>query len=220
MKINDTFHAIGSVEPSFVNLVTGDRECWSNRHNTLSYESASSMAAAFGGDPTYVPNRIGIIYGAGSDPRFLPVISRQQTWNDLKIELAEKNADIQVQPFSYSPSLSKVTRNINIDSNSAPANTSESSSGNTQVTEEGTAVTFHMHSDSVTKGAFGVYNSAAGSTSSTIFTTDTYIYQAVLLNKTGNNYKVLARVSLGENGVYYMKPENFEVAIDWTVKFF
>lgn len=212
MKITEIMNTKGMVTPSFIDIRTGKRVEWTMRHNTLSYSAAEAMACAFGGDPSFIPNRIGIIYGAEEDPQFDNPISREQSWDSLREELADKNADIQVQSFSYSPSVKKITRNISDGSSSSPSHD--------PITGEGTAVTFHMHSDSVTEGIFGTYNDDANAAVSTIFTTNTRIYQAVLLNKNRDTYKVLARVSLDSNGRYYTKPENFEVAIDWTVKFF
>ena len=46
------------------------------------------------------------------------------------------------------------------------------------------------------------------------------IYQAALLNITGGETYVLARVSLKHGDVYLAKPDGFEVALDWTIKFF
>jgi len=129
----------------------------------------------------------------------------------LHDELECKNADVQVVPFSYTPSIKAVSRGYE---------SSSSSSSDPQILSSGYAVTYHAHSDSVTPGAFGTYDESTSSSGGSVFTAGAYIYQAVLLNKTGDRYKIIARASLDNNGTYYTKPENFEVAIDWTIKFF
>lgn len=115
---------------------------------------------------------------------------REMTWNDLMADLDEKSDDIQIQTFSSSPSVQ------------------------TSVEDGKTvnAVTFHAHSTSEA-GLNGI-EFAAGTT----------VYQAVLLNKSGDSsdpkYTILARVSLKKNGGRYaVKPEDFEIALDWRVKF-
>ena len=63
MMINETMcSAKGIVSPSFVDLSTGRRIPFGARHNMLSYMSAEAMAAAFGGDQSYIPARVGFIY--------------------------------------------------------------------------------------------------------------------------------------------------------------
>ena len=64
MRVRDvSCHARGNVCPSFVDIRTGGRVPFSMRHNQLSYMSAEAMAAAFGGDSSYIPSRVGFIYG-------------------------------------------------------------------------------------------------------------------------------------------------------------
>lgn len=190
MTTIDTVHARGSVQPSFINVKTGETLQWKDRHNTLSFAAAKAMASAFGGDSTVIPNRIGVIYGGdGCAPR--KTISREQTWDMLKEELIACNADIQIQPFSYSPSLV------------LPKETGDS-----------VAIVFHSHTDSTKPGKLGISNISAEKT---------FIFQAVLLNSVGpegsETYNVLARVNLDNDDKYSQKPDNFEVAIDWAVKF-
>lgn len=204
MRITDSIQARGFVDPSFIDLRTGRREPWDGRHNTLSYTAAESMAAAFGGDTRFVPNRIGIVFGTKSEPT-IPIDGREQKWDDFKDILATADADIQIRPFSYSPSLSKFDRG---DSSSSDPSDNMTPYGQIR----GNAVTFHMHSDSTTAGYRGGE-----------FNYGTLVYQAVLMNETDNKYLILARVSLENKGgktKYYNKPDGFEVALDWTVKFF
>lgn len=214
MTIVDNIKARGQVTPSFVNLKTGERIPWDQRHNTLSFDASRAVALAFGGDDSLIPNRIGIIYGNSDTTTFLTTIGRQQSWDSLVYELKDKDADVQIQPFCYSPSFTQVERSSGSGSSGSGASSGLDSGSSEEVTYPGWAVTFHSHSDSVTPGAID-----AGS-SDMIFTTGNYIYQAVLLNERAGKYTILARVSLDSAGVYYAKPENFEVALDWTVKFF
>lgn len=215
MTISDIMSAKGQVSPHFINLKTGEKLPWEQRHNTISFDATRAMALAFGGDRSLIPNKIGFIYGSVPDTTFSTVM-RQQSWDDLAYELQGKNANVQVQPFSYSPSFTQLSRQAPGGSGSAGASSDsgDSSEDAEPVTYPGWGVTFHAHSDSVTPGALG------GSSDSMIFTTGNSIFQAVLLNKTNGKYTVLARVSLDNNGVYYTKPENFEIALDWTIKFF
>lgn len=216
MKAADIVRSRGHVVPSFVDIATGRRIPWDGRHNTISFDATHAMALAFGGDSSLIPNKIGIIYGSTQSTDFATV-GRSQSWTDLIHEMQEKNADVQVQAFSHSPSFLPITRGgsssgVGSGSGESPAQEAESSSS-TQY--PGWAVTFHAHSDSCTPGAAGTASSG-----SMIFTTWMYIFQAVLLNETRGKYTILARVSLANNGVYYTKPENFELALDWTIKFF
>ena len=200
MRINETLQARGFVDPAFVNPVTGERIPWDNRHNTLTYLSASVMAAAFGGNADYIPNSIGIIYGSGGAPS--DDFSRSQDWEALGAELEGKKANVQIRSFSYSPSITA---------------SDEVYEGREA---KGNMVTFHMCSDSQTGGAFP-YGEAS------IFNSEQQIFQAVLLNvRDGRSPLILARVSLEDKAAsssgssYKAKPDNFEVALDWTVKFF
>lgn len=211
MTATETMGSRGFVEPSFIDIRTGKRMPWHGRHNTLSYDAAHAMALAFGSDDSLVPNRIGIVYGVENDTEFA-TIDRYQPWDSFVHELQDVGADVQIQPFSYSPSFTQVTKG------GVSSGDSSDDSGSGQEAQQGWAVTFHAHSDSVTPGALGT---AGGSSSSgMIFTSGMYIFQAVLLNESGSKRTVLARVSLDNAGVYYAKPENFEIALDWTVKFF
>ena len=189
MRAIEIMNARGEVTPSFVNIATGERVPWPSRHNTLSYDAAKAVAMALGGDASLIPDRIGIIFGDEETTSF-KTIDRNQTWSELQEELRELSADVQIRPFSYSPSLVSVSKSD---------------------TESGWGVVFHSHSDSSTEGAVSSGN---------IFTSGKYIFQAVLLHKNSEDYTVLARVSLISGSKYLQKPENFEVALDWTVKFF
>lgn len=203
MTITETLHAKGQVKPSFVNLHSGECIPWEFRHNTLSYDAAEAMAAAFGGDSTLIPNRIGIVYG-GSEDIDSAEISRSQSWTSFRDELMAAKADVQIQSFNISPSIKSITREL-------PTGEKES----------GVAVTFHAHSDSTTEGYFKILGSGAKA----LFTSGKKILQAVLLNQgvTGDP-TILARVSLADtssgNKGYKTKPDNFELALEWTVKFF
>ena len=218
MTVTETIRARGQVTPSFIDIKTGECIPWDMRHNTLSFDASKAVALAFGGDDSLIPNRMGIIYGEEGSATFPLTVGRQQSWDSLVYELSSKSADVQIQPFSYSPSFTKVSRASGGSSDSDASDTSPASSSEiNELTYPGWAVTFHAHSDSVTAGAL---SGDSSSSSSKIFTTDNYIFQALLLNEKNGVYTILARVSLDNAGEYYTKPENFEVALDWTVKFF
>lgn len=200
--------AKGFVAPSLTNVVTGEKIPFELRHNTLSYTSAEAMAAAFGGNPSYIPARVGFIYG-GSGSAIDGAISRSQSWDALMDQLKANDADIQVVSFSYSPSLGGEKP----DSSSSESDSSSDPGGDYSNIKPGgsNAVTFHAVSNSQDVGerdktkAFGYGDS---------------IYQAVLLGLHDGKYYVLSRVSLADKSAGYLKkPENFEVALDWTVVF-
>ena len=219
MTTSDMINAKGQVSPCFVNLKTGEKMPWEQRHNTISFDATHAMALAFGGDRSMIPNKIGFVYGEADASISFATISRQQSWSDLVYELQEKGANLQVQPFSYSPSFTQISRPAGRASGSGSSGASGASGDSSKddtavVSYAGWAVTFHAHSDSVTPGAIGY------SSDSMIFTSGNAIFQALLLNKTNDKYTILARVSLDHGGTYYTKPENFEVALDWTIKFF
>ena len=65
MKIEDMVcTARGFVRPAFVNQATGRTIPFAQRHNQLSFMAAEAMASAFGGDPSYIPAKVGFIYAA------------------------------------------------------------------------------------------------------------------------------------------------------------
>jgi hypothetical protein len=195
--------ARGFVSPSWVDVDTGRRMAFSQRHNQLSYMSAEAMAAAFGGDPSYIPSRVGFIYG-DSDGLFTNDVSRYQTWSGIEQELSDANVgancDIQVVGFSYSPTLGGA------DGENDDSKYSTIKSGGSN------AITFHAVSNSQDDG----YLSKSGSN---LFGSGKYVYQALLLGFNGSTFYPISRVSLKDNGNYRTKPEGFEIALDWTIVF-
>lgn len=214
MRVKDTpAPAKGEVSPSFLDIRTGRRMPFSKRSNKLSYMSAEAMAAAFGGDLSYIPARIGIIYG---DQQVFPSgtaeISRNQSWDDLfsKLSSASQGAtvDVQVVGFSYAPSLG---------CGDGGSSSSDGGSDYGHIISTGAnAVTFHAVSNSQDRGS--MFNADT-------FKDGSYIYQCLLLGYHAGKYYILARASLesfdteNSGGVYLRKPKGFEVAIDWTVTF-
>lgn len=221
MRIDDkACLARGFVNPSFVDIATGRRLPFRMRHNTLSFMSAEAMAAAFGGDPSYIPARMGFIYGNQQAMPTESVITRSQDWDSLLEELASSegrdDVDIQVVGFSFHPTLgaakpSPVPGDSSSSSDSGSDSGSDSSEGdyNHILSTGSNAITFHAVSNSQDSG---IIRSRA-------FEGGSYIYQAVLLAYHGGKHHVLSRVSLKEGGAYLQKPSGFEIALDWTVVF-
>lgn len=219
MKVVDELRlAKGVVSPSFVDLSTGKRVPFAPRNNKLSYMAAEAAAAAFGGDPSYIPARIGFIYG---DQEAMPtesVITRNQSWDELMEELGSSNGnttvDIQVVGFSYAPTLGGEKR-ASGDSGGSGSSDPGGDDYCHILSTGSNAITFHAVSNSQDKGAmFGTDTFHSGS----------YIYQCVLLGYHAGKYYVIARASLkdfsqGGEGRYLRKPDGFEVALDWTVVF-
>ena len=208
-----------------MDLSTCIRKPFDMRSNTLSYMSAEAMAAAFGGDPSYIPAKVGFIYGDKKDMPTESDISRNQSWNMLLEELAadtnSENVDIQVVPFSYSPTLGSFIPGGYDGSGSGGSGDSSSSgedSGYAQDSEGdycnilstgSNAITFHAVSNSQDAGARG----------SGAFINGRWIYQAVLLGYHGGKYYIISRVSLKSGNEYRQKPSGFEIALDWTIAF-
>ncbi len=230
MRIEDkACMARGFVSPSFIDISTGRRVPFGKRCNKLSYMSAEAMAAAFGGDHSYIPARIGFIYG---DKDVMPSeapITRTQSWDMLKEELSYGRdstlMDVQVVGFSYSPTLGGEKQSSapsGSDSSSGSSGSSSyqcacdddiggSSDYNNILPGGSNAITFHAMSNSQDVGA------ALGTGA---FKNGDYIYQAVLLGCHNGKYYIISRVSLKENGEYLQKPDKFEVALDWTIVFY
>lgn len=213
MRVDDvSCRARGMVSPSFVDIPTGKRIPFSRRSNTLSYMSAEAMAAAFGGDPSYIPSEVGFIYGDRSDMPAGESISRYQTWDGLCEELASSSdgseVDVQIVGFSYAPSLGPDPSGQ--DSSSSPSS-DDGDYGNI-IPSGSNAITFHAVSNSSDPGA--VSSTAA-------FQAGSYIYQCLLIGRHQDKRYILARASLKDigNGTYLQKPSGFEVALDWTVVF-
>lgn len=206
-RVDAACMAKGFVSPSFVDIKTGKRMPFKTRHNLLSYMSAEAMAAAFGGDPSYIPAKMGFIYG--EDGSFIGDITRTQRWDLLLEELSEKNADVQVVGFSYPPSLGGESGSGSSSSSSSSSSDPDGGDYNTLLPTGSNAITFHAVSNSQDSGA---RETAA-------FKTNDYVYQAVLLGSHQGDLYILSRVSLDDGGSYRQKPSGFEVALDWTVVF-
>jgi len=239
MKISDGIRLHrGVVSPSFIDLSTGRRSPFISgaRHNTLSYMAAESVAAAFGGDTSFIPSRIGFIYGDKATMPTESVITRNQTWDGLVSELTSAQdgatVDIQIVGFSYSPTVGRESAapigGGAQESGSGSSGSSDQSPGGDGGQVYGSirnAVTFHAVSNSQDSG---ILNGAT-------FSDGSYIYQCVLLGYSGGEYRVIARASLKDTsassgysspsgsgasvGVYLQKPSGFEIALDWTVVF-
>lgn len=229
MRIDDiACLARGFVNPSLVDVSTGRKVPFDMRHNTLSFMSAEAMAAAFGGDPSFIPAKIGFIYGTESAMPTESVITRNQDWDSLLEELSSSSSrddvDIQVVGFSFHPTLgsempapspsgdSDSSSSSGSDSSGSDSYGSDSSEGdyNHILSTGSNAITFHAVSNSTDAGLIRSRVFKGGGS---------YIYQAVLLAFHEGKYHILSRVSLKEGGSYLQKPNGFEIALDWTVVF-
>lgn len=202
--------ARGFVEPYVIDVSTGRKFPFWIRHNTLSYASAEAMAAAFGGDASYIPSRMGFIYGqSNASPPDGP-ITRSQSWDSLLGELNQYGMDIQVVGFSCSPTMGPAPSGCD-SSGSSPGMSDLGSEGDyCNISPSGSnAVTFHAVSNS----------SDPGKITGNPFSSGQKAFQAVLLGYHNGIYYVLSRVSLESGSGYLAKPSGFEVALDWTVVF-
>lgn len=224
MRIDDiACLARGFVNPSLVDVSTGRKIPFDKRHNTLSFMSAEAMAAAFGGDTSFIPAKIGFIYGTESAMPTESVITRNQDWDSLLEEISSSSSrddvDIQVVGFSFHPTLGseKPAPSPSGDSGSSDSSGSDSSGSDSSegdyshiLSTGSNAITFHAVSNSQDAGIVRSRAFEGGGS---------YVYQAVLLAFHEGKYYVLSRVSLKEGGSYLQKPSGFEIALDWTVVF-
>ena len=215
--------ANGMVTPSFIDIRTGERRPFGKRHNTLSYMSAEAMAAAFGGDLSYIPSRIGFIFGNSETCPVSTEISRTQDWDMLCEEVVmssdESKVDILVVGFSFAPTLGCDKGGSKEDSSDSSGSGPDESDYAHILPGGSNAITFHAITND---SDYGVV------TKDSVFSEGSYIYQCVLLGYDEKKYYVLARASLkhfdngsssGPDGRYLQKPKGFEVALDWTITF-
>ena len=184
------------------------------RHNTLSYAAAGAVAAAYGGDDTFVPKYIGFIYGGDSSPTELADLSdRDMRWDDVKSEMKRIGGNILVCRFISPPELSTNQP----DPGSAEEDPKEYSDN---------AVTFRSCTRSGAAGTYA-FDTSEESGFAGEFGDGMYLYHAVLLGdgpcqscQEEKEYRILARVSLEKGGRFRKKPEDYELALDWKVSFF
>ena len=212
--VDDVCLAKGVVSPSFVNMSTGEVAPFARRHNTLSFMSAEAMAAAFGGDPSFIPARIGFIYGSEETMPMSESIGRSQDWKSLleDVGAASQGAviDIQVVDFSYSPTLGRGRPSQSDSSSSSSSYSGDDGDNYCHILSTGSnAITFHAVSNSQDRGELD----------SDPFRNGSYIYQCVLLGYHDGKYYIIARASLKDGERYLQKPDGFEIALDWTITF-
>ena len=211
------------VSPSFVDIRTGERVPFRKRHNTLSYMSAEAMAAAFGGDQSYIPARVGFIFGNSETCPVKTNITRTQDWDSLCEEVVlssdESKVDILVVGFSFAPTLGGDKGGADSGSSESPGSGPDESDYSHILSGGSNSITFHAISND---SDYGVVSKDS------VFSDGSYIYQCVLLGYNEQKYYVLARASLmnfdsgsssGPDGYYLQKPKGFEVALDWTITF-
>lgn len=114
----------GTVEPIF------------SGHNTVSFDAASVMAEAYGGDTSRVPKYMGFIYGG--DGVVLPPVSASTSWSDLADDLVGK-CNIQISRFSRRPEV--VVGDGSDGSDDADADSNDSNDSN-DVVRRGASVVF------------------------------------------------------------------------------
>lgn len=190
----------GFVTGRWLNLRTGEMVPAFARRNQLTYSAADVMAQLLAGAQDMAPKFIGFIYGdAYSVPGSLVDPSyRAQTWSALGTELGEVHGNIQIAPITLAPTIA-------VDGDPALY------IGNSAI------MTAHT-SASATYG-FPLTSPYAGA-----MDTGSYLYHVMLLTRRsvagGYSYTPVARATLGEPGpVYQVKPDGFELAVDWQITF-
>jgi len=188
-------------------------------HNTLSYTAADVLAAAYGGDTTRIPKYVGFIYSDNQDAVLQP-ITRNMTLASIRAEVEDIAGNMLVVRFSRRPSIAV---NVAPEPEDSCDNMISEGSPETDV-YQGNIVEFHA----VTRSdKDGIYESStsADSVFAGPLTSGKAIHRAVLLGDGRNpceesdRYTVLAMVDLKKHKTYRLKPENYELALDWRVTF-
>ena len=210
MRISETSNmgVNGTIKAEFVNKA-GDTIPLIRRSNIITYSAADIMARLVGGDVSYIPKHIGFLYGADADPSLidpdlLPISTRRNhPWSVISnnaTALPVKN--VLVAPLVLSP---------------AWESTADVYTGN--------VVTVSSFTGAFLEYAFPTGGSSYAPGIESLPVDSIYFYHAILLNRReiGSSiiYTPFARVSLRDTvtGLFKAKPEGFELALYWTLKF-
>jgi hypothetical protein len=203
----DSKNIVGTVTLNWYNPKTSEIIPIDTVHNTLTYGAADALAAAYGGDISYVPRYMGFAFVEDSyDLSASQTISRNCTIDTIDTEFksdeGSRIGDVQVVGFSFTPTLSADEQ---LDSELSQIEESNPIYNHN-------VVTFHAHT--VSAGSF-LFDSDSD------YGNNKVIPFALLLgNDSDGKEKVLARVSLLDgNGLAKKRPEGFELALDWKVTF-
>lgn len=204
MKRQDEYKTLavrGAIRGKWIDPKTGCEFRHFSRNNTLSYACCDVLAQILGGNSAYVPRYMGFIYGTPLSPALTDPTSRNQSWDDLGVELSAVTvANIQISPITLTPSIV-----VNGD----------------EAKYSGNGVIFSSHTRS---GAAGDYGFPLTTVYADVLKTGDYLYHAMLLTKTSEingTYIPIARVSLADIGdPFQAKPDGFELALEWQVSFF
>jgi len=162
------------------------------RKNIVTYAAADTiakMAAGIGSGP----EAIGLIYGATASPSIPhPSTTREHTWENVGEEVEDISGNVAILPLSLVPSVS-------VDGSDYSSN----------------VATFSANTATISDYVF-----SGGTYADEISTIDpVYFYQVLLLSGVPGAYTIFARASLLSGGVYKSKPDDYELALQWSVKF-
>ena len=163
--------------------------------NTMSYGAADAIAAAYGGDLSLVPSRIGFLFcDSGSEPG--EISGRGMKWDD--IEVSDDSVGFLVCGFSYAPTVLRPD------------------GGDDAGLYRGNSVVFHSVTRSDDDGDYplGGMKLKDGAIMRQVFLIGGY---GGCRSRKG---VILAGTSLrGSGGTYRAKPSGYELAVDWKVEF-
>ena len=186
--------AVGRLSCRLVNRFTGESVPFAETKNMMSYAAADAIAAAYAGDTSLCPTHMGFVYGASGDMDLSPPATR-----DMAFPTASSlgnNANIQVVRLSGTPELvASDTSSALYKKNSVVFRACTRSSG-----DSGSDL-YPVRQDIPLSGD------------------GMHMYYALLLGKgagTGK-YSVLAASRFP---AVKEKPENYDLAVEWTVSFF
>jgi hypothetical protein len=165
--------------------------------NVVTYSGADTLARLIAGQAGAAPAAIGVLYGTEAMPALdHPSSTRDHTWEAVAeqavaIDAYDAGKNVAILPFSLMPSISAAGDDY--------ASNVATFSGNT--------------------GAVSSYGFAGTGFADQLglISGDVYFYQVLLLCGAPGAYTIFARSTLLKGGVYKLRPEGYELAIQWAI---
>lgn len=162
--------------------------------NVVTYSAADTLSRLIAGQTAAAPVAIGVLYGTEAMPALdHPSLTRDHSWESVAEQVAAitGGGNVAVLPLSLTPSIS--------------------ASGDDYA---GNVATFSGNTGAVSSYGFA---GAGYADQLDLISGDVYFYQVLLLCGTPGAYTVFARSTLLSGGAYKLRPENYELAIQWAI---
>jgi len=173
------------------------------RSNVIAFAAADVMAQLAAG-LSAAPDTVGLIYGPSDTPEEIideytpavplvnPSLTRDHTWEAISEQVEAIGGNVALMPITLTPSVSS----------------------------SGDDYTSNVATFSANTGAIQGYGFSGGSFCGAVDTLDpVYFYQAVLLSGVPGAYRVFARTTLMDSGLYKSKPDNYDLVVQWAITF-